>query len=272
MNRAWRILVGALFMLFLVMALMFMMSWFRFQTTLTGLIQNRLTVVGITLADSLEGAVDLGIGLGEVEIASALLQRARSDDPSIDGIEVFNTDGRVLFSTQTGRVSSIVLEDIFDAQRVAQERTWSLETETSFISGVDITNSFGQQIGGVVLSYSKKGFSGQVARFSASLTRNAAIVTLVFSVVVVVVITLGFRDLSRFMDAIRVEVRGRERNETEAMVGGTDAKASQVGAPLLGDLDARLAAIRGHQATVRRRMDELENAVHSLEATEEKER
>jgi hypothetical protein len=144
--------------LLVVMGLLFMMSYFKFQTTLTTLIQNRLTVVGITISDSIHSAVDLGLALREVRTADTLIDRAKLSDPGIESIEIYDPSGRILYSTQEGKANGTVPDEFLQVQKGADGRTWGLDTGNVFVSGVALVNSFGQPIGGVVLTYSKEGF------------------------------------------------------------------------------------------------------------------
>jgi len=72
-----------------VVSLLVTMSVFRFQTTLGQLIQGRISVVSENIADSVEGAIDLGLSLGELRNADVLLLRAQASDPEITGIDIF---------------------------------------------------------------------------------------------------------------------------------------------------------------------------------------
>ena len=86
--------------LFIVMGLIFMMSYFKFQTTLATLIQNRLTVISITMGESIESAIDLGLRLAEMRTAEEVIARAATTPPGIASIQIFDNNGQILYSTQ----------------------------------------------------------------------------------------------------------------------------------------------------------------------------
>jgi hypothetical protein len=128
----------------------------KYSAFLAESVGERLEIVATTAATDLETAIDLGLSLDEVANAEAILERARSHDPAISGIAVFDLDGSVLHAVgdaPTGTVHPrtaegfrvVVLEGVDDA--------WSIEADQRIRSGVVVTGSFGQPVAGVVAHY-----------------------------------------------------------------------------------------------------------------------
>ena len=190
---------GLVLVMLVVMTLFFMMSTFRFQTTLNQLVQSRLTVVGQSIADSLEAAVDLGLGLYELRTADLLINRAKENDPGIEVIDVFDPAGQILYSTAPNRTGDLVEPEVLTAQDRSVDRTWSLDGDAVFSSGVTLTDSIGQSVGGVLFTYSKIGFNAKVATLTRSMIGNIGVIVAIFAVITYVGIRLGFRYLDRYM-------------------------------------------------------------------------
>lgn len=211
--------MGSILLMLIVMGLLFMMSVFKFESSLTHLIHSRLTVTGESIADSLESAVDLGLSLSELGTAEALITRASRSDPEIKSVDIFGPLGRVYFSTNPDHIGTSTAESVLRLQTRAQERTWLVEETTSFLSGVTLTDSIGRTIGGVLFTYSKSGFNAKVADLTNSLLRNMALIFTLFTLLTYIGIRFGFRDLDRYMQRIELamavfpDLAGKESSE-----------------------------------------------------------
>lgn len=251
--------------LLVVMGLLFMMSYFKFQTTLTTLIQNRLTVVGITISESIHSAVDLGLALREVRTADTLIDRAKLSDPGIESIEIYDPSGRILYSTQEGKANGTVPDDFLQVQKDADGRTWGLDMGNVFVSGVSLVNSFGQPIGGVVLTYSKEGFDAQVATLTFSLARDTLLILAGFALLAFIGIKLGFRDLTRDMDNIRASLQRHRSDEPKLLAVRAPHAAAKPTILQVADFDERLSIIQNNVSEARNELDELEHIAPSAD-------
>jgi len=158
MKISSKALISMILVLFIVMGLIFMMSYFKFQTTLATLIQNRLAVISITMGESIESAIDLGLGLGEMRTAEEVIARAKRDDPGIVSIQIFDDKGQILYSTEKEMAGTNVPSYVLQAPEESDGRAWRLDRGNSFVNGVSLLNSFDQMIGGIVLTYSKDAY------------------------------------------------------------------------------------------------------------------
>lgn len=247
-------------LMLVVMSLLFMMSVFRFQTTLTHLVQSRLTVVGESIADSLEGAVDLGLALYELRTADALITRAKENDPGIEAIDIFDPAGQILYSTASGHAGDVVSAQVLEVQDRAEGRTWGLDDKAAFSSGVILTDSIGQTIGGVLFTYSKAGFAAKVAVLTESLVWNIAVIGVVFAGLAFFGIRLGFRDLDRYMGRIDEAMKALSDAAVDADQGST-AAAPEDALPDPEVLERKMRAVAHQLARARDEIDALDRAV-----------
>lgn len=202
MKTSSKALVSSILLMLFVMSLLVIMSLFRFQTTLTQLIHSKLTVVSESISDSVEGAIDLGLSLSELSNADALIARGKESDSEIKAIDIFTPNGEILFSTEPDHIGNIIISDILTTQSRSPERTWRIDSEAAFISGMTLTDSIGQSIGGVVLTFSKAGFNKKTSDLTESLLLSALIVAALSVCLVYFGIRLGFRSLDQYMERI----------------------------------------------------------------------
>jgi hypothetical protein len=264
MKISSKAVVCMILVLLIVMGLIFMMSYFKFQTTLATLIQNRLTVISITMGESIESAIDLGLGLGEMRTAEAVIARAKRNDPGIASIQIFDNNGQILYSTQKGRAGINVPPYVLQALEESDGRAWRLDRGNSFVNGVTLLNSFDQMIGGIVLTYSKDVYNTKVAALTNSLTRKSILIFVGFAILAFIGIKLGFRGLGRYTDSIessyeRVQEDGD--NVCTIDVAGLSAAASAEAMICKDDFDEKLCTIKDNLLEATKDMHELERTV-----------
>ena len=167
----------------------------KYSAFLADSVGERLEIVATTAATDLESAIDLGISVDAVANGEAILERARSHDPAISGIAVFDLEGRVLQAIgdaprdqthpQTHeRFRVVLLEGVDDA--------WSVEAEDRIRSGVVVAGSFGQPVAGVVVHYPMTEMRAQESAIAGALLFDAAWVGLLL-VLAIGLVYLGLR-------------------------------------------------------------------------------
>jgi hypothetical protein len=264
MKISSKAVICMILVLLIVMGLILMMSYFKFQTTLATLIQNRLTVISITMGESIESAIDLGLGLGEIRTAEAVIARAKRNDPGIAFIHIFDNIGQILYSTQKGRAGIKVPPYVLQALQESDGQSWRLDRGDSFVNGFSLLNSFDQMVGGVALTYSKDAYNTKVAALANSLIRKSLLIFVGFAILAFIGTKLGFRGLSRYADSIessyeRIQEDGDAVYTTD--LSGLPAAASAEAVIRMDDLDEKLCKIRDNLSEATKDMHELEGGV-----------
>ena len=255
----------------IVMGLIFMMSYFKFQTTLATLIQNRLAVISITMGESIESAIDLGLRLSEMRTAEQVIARAKRDDPGIVSIQIFDDKGQILYSTETGMAGTNVPPYVFQAPKESDGRAWRLDRDNYFVNGVSLLNSFDQMIGGIVLTYSKDPYNTKVAVLTKSLTRKSILIFVGFAILAFIGMKLGFRGLSRYGDSIESSyerIQEDPDNVCTIDLSGLPHAASAEPMIRMDDLDEKLCKIKDNLSEATKDMHELEGAMSKIPAGE----
>jgi len=264
MKISSKALISMILVLLIVMGLIFMMSYFKFQTTLTALIQNRLTVISITMGESIESAIDLGLRLGEMRTAEGVIARAKRDDPGIVSIQIFDDKGQILYSTQKEMAGTNVPPYVLQAPEQSNGRAWRLDRGNYFVNGVSLLNSFDQVIGGIVLTYSKAAYNTKVAALANSLTRKSILIFVGFAILAFIGIKLGFRGLSRYGDSIESSYE-RIQEDADAVcttdLSSLPTAASADAMIRMDDLVEQLCKVNDNLSEATKDMHELEGAV-----------
>ena len=269
MKISSKALISMILVLLIVMGLIFMMSYFKFQTTLATFIQNRLAVISITMGESIESAIDLGLRLGEMRTAEEVIARAQRDDPGIVSIQIFDDKGQILYSTEKEMVGTKVPSYVLQAPEQSDGRAWRLDRGNYFVNGVSLLNSFDQTIGGIVLTYSKDAYNTKVAALTKSLTRKSILIFVGFAILAFIGIKLGFRGLSRYGDSIESSyerIQEDPDNVCTIDLSGLPNAASAEPMIRMDDLDEKLCKIKDNLSEATKDMHELEGAVSKIPA------
>jgi hypothetical protein len=264
MKISSKALISMILVLFIVMGLIFMMSYFKFETTLATLIQNRLAVISITMGESIESAIDLGLRLGEMRTAEEVIARARRDDPGIVSIQIFDDKGQILYSTQKEMAGTNVPPYVLQAPEQSDGRAWRLDKGNYFINGVSLLNSFDQMIGGIVLTYSKDAYNTKVTALANSLTRKSILIFVGFAILAFIGIKLGFRGLGRYGDSIESSYQRIQEDADNVCtidLSGLPAAPSAEAMIRIKNLDEKLCKIRDNLSEATKDMHELERTV-----------
>jgi hypothetical protein len=118
----------------------------------------------------------LGIPIGTVRNADAVLARVASSDQAIVTILVISPEGNVVRSTNTENIA-VLSETILDSIRTAAPgETWHLETSGRFLVGANIEGAYGSRAGSVLIEYSKEGATLRLKAMEAQLVILAGLV------------------------------------------------------------------------------------------------
>lgn len=198
MNITTKMTVYTTCILALVLGLLLTMNYFKYGNILTNVTTSRLAVINKNLDFSLSRATNLGLALEELQFADTLLKRAKDSDPAIREIQVFDVNGKILFSTGAPVADAKVGEDILglvEPLRKKDKTEWSAHSEEQFVAGITLYNSFDRSIGGVVLRYDRSGYESLVEGVLEKLLVVTAALLGVAALVAAIGISLGFREL-----------------------------------------------------------------------------
>lgn len=198
MNITTKMTVYTTCILAMVLGLLLTMNYFKYGNILTDVTTSRLEVINKNLGFSLSRATNLGLALDELQFADTLLRRAKESDAAIREIQVFDINGRVLFSTGETTAESRVDERIvglLKPTRTEDATEWVAHTTGQFVAGISLYNSFDRAIGGIVLRYDRAGYNTLVGGVLEKLVVVTGTLLAISALVALIGISFGFREL-----------------------------------------------------------------------------
>jgi hypothetical protein len=156
-----------------------LLNFFKYRSNAERIIKERLVVTGTSIENSIQSSLALGLQFSDLGTLPGTLERERATDDLILSIEVFDVEGRPLYSTDRLREARHVSGAWLSAARLAAGADWFVKDGTESAAGIAIQNSFGLTIGYLALRYSDQ----QVARTTNAVARELALST--FAVFVV---------------------------------------------------------------------------------------
>ncbi|MGI9311567.1 MAG: hypothetical protein ACR2P7_08575 [bacterium] len=132
-----------------------LLSVHKFEGTLADLLTSRFKFVADEIAQGIETQMDLGLALNSLQNVPEEMQ-TYMDDEQVLSIEVFDSAGTVLFSTDPSFVGDLVTEEwIVIARASRASESWSLLERDASVVGVPLRNNLDQRVGSVALRYSR---------------------------------------------------------------------------------------------------------------------
>ena len=133
-----------------------LLNYFKYRTTINRLVHERILATGRSIENSIQSSLLLGLQFGDIGTLPSTLERERATDDVITGIDVFDADGRILYSTDQTRVTQRASPDWLSAVKKAGNEDWFVEGDEESAVGQAIDNNFGLVIGNVALRYSNE--------------------------------------------------------------------------------------------------------------------
>jgi hypothetical protein len=213
-TRPQMIAVAVLVCLFAV-GMAGLLNFFKYRSNAENIIRERLVVTGRSIENAIQSSLALGLQFSDLGTLPGTLDRERATDDLILGIEVFDTDGKPLYSTDRLRAARDVPASWLAAARQANGSDWSVKSGTESAAGIAIDNNFGLAIGYLALRYSEQ----QVSASTMAVARQLALSAFV---IFVIAATLASLALLWVMRRLETDVAAVEA----ALQSGDPARAS----------------------------------------------
>lgn len=188
-----------------------LLNYFKYRSTATSIVKERLLVTGRSIENSIQSSLSLGLQFADIVTLPGTLQRERATDDLILSIDIFDPDGRMLYSTDSLRISRPVPAHWIEAARKAaasSEEGWFTEHDDESAAGMSIENNFGLTVGHVVLRYSNERVQDSVHAVGRQLALASALMFLLSaglsSLALLRVMNRLDRDVSAAEQALRV--------------------------------------------------------------------
>lgn len=134
-----------------------LLNYFKYRSTMHRIVTERVNATGRSLENSIYASLRLGLQFAEIGTLPSTLQRERATDDVITGIDIFDAEGAILYTTDPGRAPARVSQEwLSAAKKVGPEDTWFVDGTVESATGLSLDNDFGLRIGFIALRYSNE--------------------------------------------------------------------------------------------------------------------
>lgn len=163
------------------------LSLHKFGQTFSNLLNSRFEFVTSEIRSDVENQMDLGLALENLEITE-VLEAYALDDKQILTIEVFDEFGVVLYSSDSSSVGDLVPEEWISIWRLDTNGTsWTTQENDAVVVGTPVRNNLGQNVGSLVLRYSRE----YLDRSTAEQARRLLTVNSIAAGITIIIAFLG---------------------------------------------------------------------------------
>ena len=149
-----RMIVVALLVCLFAVGMAGLLNYFKYRGTAERIAMHRLLVTGKLIENSIQSSLSLGLQFTELGALPGTLERERAADDLIVGIDVFDTEGRPMYSTDRLRATRAAPQAWVAAAKKAGQKDWFVQDGANSAAGISIENNFGLTIGYLALRYS----------------------------------------------------------------------------------------------------------------------
>jgi hypothetical protein len=186
------------------------LNFFKYRSNAERIIKERLVVTGASIENSIQSSLALGLQFSDLGTLPGMLERERATDDLILSIEVFDTDGKPLYSTDRLRATRDVPPAWLAAARQGAGKDWFVKSANESAAGIAIENNFGLIIGYLALRYSEEQVSASTMVVARQLALSAFAVFAVAATLASVALIGVMGRLTRDFDAVEAALRARD--------------------------------------------------------------
>ena len=240
------ILVAVLVCLFAV-GMSGLLNFFKYRSTVDHIVKDRLIAIGNAIESSIQSSLALGLQFADLNQLPSTMARERAADDLIMSIDVFDVEGKPLYSTDRLRANKRMPADwLAEATRTGKD-DWFVEGTTEAVAGTTIQNNFGLSIGHLALRYS----IAPIRQAEQAVARELALAAFGVFVVSALVAALAMvavkgrltRDLAAVEEVLRSAEPARLSNQVRL---GPFGPALRRFFDTVRSAEGRIAAMRGH--------------------------
>ena len=222
------------------------LNYFKYKSTIGGIAKTRALLVGRGIESSVQASLQVGMQFAELSQLNDLLQRERSADRLVRAIDVFDTQGQIVYSTDGQRIGQRVPDGwLKAAARNKNTSEWSHEADEEYLAGISIRNAFNLVVGHIGLRYARD----EVDRAAAVAGREILIAAAISLAGIVLVAPLALIVVIRRFEQ---DLLALEQAAAHLEEPGADAAPVEAGA-----FGRAIAQLRGSIADANHAIDEV---------------
>lgn len=239
-----RFIMVALVVSFFAVGMAAFLNYFKYKSTIGGIVKSRVLVIGRGIENSVQASLQLGMQFTELGTLPPLLHRERSSDRTIRGIDVFDSSGQVIYSTDRNRVGQKVPASWLTAAERSKNTEWTAEAADDYVAGISLKNAFDLTVGFLALRYSREEVEKAAALAGREILTAALAAFLGIAVVAPLALVVVIRRFERDMEALQAAA-GHLEDKVPLEPSGNSA------------FDSAIAALRASLREASKSLDEV---------------
>lgn len=196
-----------------------LLNYFKYRSTANRLVTERLVVTGKAVENTIQSALELGLQFSDIATLPNTLDRERATDTLIQGIDVFDIDGTMLYSTDRLRAARPAPPAWLAAARKAGAENWFVEDDADAAAGISLKNNFGLTIGYLALRFSTDRVREDANGVARELALSAASMFVLSAVLSSLALLGVMRRLNKDVLAAEQALRAGDAARAAALVG-----------------------------------------------------
>ncbi len=202
-----RFIVVALLVCFFAIAMATFLNYFKYRSTVAEVVKTRVLYVADGVEDNVSASLALGLPFAEMPTIQALIQRERTTDDLIAGIELFDPTGQVLYATEKAKIGTqISTAWLTEAAQQRRDRgrpaSWTKAENDEQVVAVALRNNFDLTVGYLTVRYPQRYVDAATQKMGLELIKIAGVVFLACALLCVLLLTLIIRRFERDMDSL----------------------------------------------------------------------
>ena len=202
-----RFIVVALLVSFFAIAMATLLNYFKYRSTVAEVVKTRVLYVADGIEDNVSAALALGLPFAEMPTMQALIQRERTTDSLIAGIELFDPLGNIVYATDKTRIGKQVATDwLSEATQQRRDRSrpasWTTTEGDERVIAVVLRNNFDLKVGYLTMRYPQRYVDDASKSMGMELIKIAGVVFLICALLCVAVLNLIIRRFEKDMDSL----------------------------------------------------------------------
>jgi hypothetical protein len=224
-----------------------LLNFFKYRSTAAHLVHERLLVTGQVIENSIQSSLALGLQFSDIGTLPGTMERERATDDLIQGIDVFDTNGQMLYSTDNLRTTRPVPSAWLGAIKKVGDANWSVSEGDESAAGISVQNHFGLTIGHLALRYSGARVNSSVYAVGRELALSAFAVFVVASGLASLALLAVMGRLDKEVRSLEVAMRAADGMQPLAKV----AQVAQVAhGPFAAALQGFLHSVRSAEMQI----------------------
>ncbi len=196
-----------------------LLNFFKYRANAERLSLDRLVVTGHGIESSIRSSLAIGMQCSDLGTLQDKLNRELGTADLIKTIEVFDTEGNALYSTDRLRAARGADTKWLEAARDAEGGVWAVKDGVNSAVGIPVRNNFGLIVGYLALRYNEEQIREPIMRVGRQLALMSLLQFMVTSVLASLALYAVMGGISRDMRGVAAEIEKNGADPTRLPAG-----------------------------------------------------